>query len=192
MTIYLILRNIAVAVAGTTLVRSALALPMLSALLVTLSGQPSPAQTSNAFAPAGKPGEAQVMAGTEATVLSSVHYQARRVLSCGGSPLCSGSFPAVGAKRRLNVTRMNCFIQGTAGSTFSAGAVEMMDASNLFLMDEYLPGAYSAPNGFHTLNHAIDMEVIATRHIKVSLVLSAGATASAGVCTATGTLDTLQ
>lgn len=166
-------------------------MPMLSALLVTLSGQPSPAQTSNAFAPAGKPEEAQVMIGAEATVLSSVHYQARRVLSCGGT-LCSGNFPAVGPKRRLNVTRMNCFIQGTAGSTFSIGVVQLKNASNGILLDEYLPGVYSAPNGFHTLNQAIDMEVIATRHITVNLVVSTGDTASAGVCTATGTLDTLQ
>jgi hypothetical protein len=130
------------------------------------------------------------MAGPAAAVLSSVHYQAQIVLSCGGI-LCSGTFPPVAAKRRLNVTRMTCLMQGTAGSTFSFAAVQLRNASNGFVLDQLLPSAYSSSDGIHTLNQAIDMQVIAGRRVAIALILATG-TASAGRCTATGTLDTLQ
>jgi hypothetical protein len=93
MAIYLILRTIAVAIASTTSVGYALALPVLSALLVMLSGQPWTGQISRAFVPAGKAGETEVVVGAAATVLSSVHYQARLVLTCADES-CAGNSPS--------------------------------------------------------------------------------------------------
>lgn len=170
----------------STTKRAALA---LSGLILALSGQPSPAQTSHAFMPAGKPGEAQVMVGAEATVLSSAHYQARLVLNCAGIG-CSGVFPAVATKRQLNLTRMNCLMQAESGSVYSHGLVRLETAAAALVLDEYLPG-HSSPVGAHILNQEIDMQVIATRHIKIFLLLASG-NANSGSCTASGTLDTLQ
>jgi hypothetical protein len=59
------------------------------------------------------------------------------------------------------------------------------------VLDEYLPVGYSSPAGSHMLNQEIDMQVIATRHIRVLLRLATGSVASA-FCTASGTLDVLQ
>lgn len=168
----------------------ALALPVLSALLVMLSGQPSTGQISRAFVPAGKAGETEVVVGAAATVLSSVHYQARLVLTCADES-CAGKFPKPGAKRRLNVTRITCFLVGTAGSTFSIGGVQLQNATDGLVLDEYLPGVYSSSNGAHTLNQAIDIQVSANWHIAAALVIATGDAVEAA-CTATGTLDTLQ
>ena len=171
----------------STTKRAALA---LSGLILALSGQPSPAQTSHAFMPAGKPGEAQVLVGAAAAVLASAHYQARLVLNCSGFG-CFGVFPAVATKRQLNLTRMNCLMEADDGSVFSHGVVRLETAAAGLLLDEYLPFGHSSPFGEHTLNQEIDMQVIATRHIKVFLILSSG-NVSSGSCTASGTLDTLQ
>src|SRR5215208_5073655 len=162
--------------------RFALTLPMLSALLVTLSGQPSPAEPSGAFVPAGSPGQANVMVGQAATVLSTLHYQAKLTLTCGGA-LCDGNFPAVAANRRLNLTRITCFVAGSANSTFEFGELAMMKA-NTFVeaLTEYLPPAFSASTGTHTINQAVDLQVRATQHAYVGVRLATG-TFSAGNCT---------
>ena len=131
------------------------------------------------------------MVGAEATVLSSAHYQARLVLNCNGIG-CVGDFPAVANKRRLNLTRMTCFMQSVSGgSVYSTGAVRLQTAANGFVLEEYLPVGHSSPLGGHTLNQEIDMQAIATRHISVLLILATG-TAGSGTCTASGTLDALQ
>jgi hypothetical protein len=96
--------------------RAAPALPALSALLITLSGQPAPAQAPGAFVQANTSGQPNVMVA-QAVVVSSVHYQAKLALNCSGS-LCFGQFPPAGAKHRLNLMRMTCFVQATAGSLF--------------------------------------------------------------------------
>jgi hypothetical protein len=175
---------------ASTTIRSALTLSMLSALLVTLSGQPSPAQLSRAFTPAGSPGQANVLVGEAATVLSSMHYQARLFLTCNGTT-CSGEFPAIAAKRRLNLTRMTCALVGTAGSTFSAGVAKLTSALSNELLPEFLPSVFSDSGGRHTLNEALDLRANATQHVAVDLFLASG-TANSSVCTATGTLDKLQ
>lgn len=172
----------------STTKRAALA---LSGLILALSGQPLPAQTSHTLMPAGKPGEAQVTVGAEATVLSSAHYQARLILNCTVFE-CDGVFPAVATKRRLNLTRMNCIMQSlTGGSVYSIGVVRLETAANGLVLDEYLPLGSSSPVGAHMLNQEIDMQVVATRHIRVFLRLATGTVVSA-FCTASGTLDTLQ
>ena len=168
MTIILTSRNIAAAVTGAPLVRSALTLPILSVLLTTLSGQLSEA----------------------ATVVSSVHYQKKLILSCvPGS--CAGQFAAPGAGKRLNLTRMNCGLFASSGSEFSYGAVHLRNASNSTVLVQYLPGVFSASTGVHTINQEVDFQVGAQQHISVSLQL-ASSTVASGECTGTGTLDTLQ
>src|SRR6185312_15909593 len=101
----------------------ALALPVLSTLLVALSGQPAPAQASRSLA--GTPGQASVTISA-AAVASSAHYQANLALNCTPS-FCSGDFPAPGAKHQLNLTRINCVLVATAGSTFSDGDIALQN-----------------------------------------------------------------
>jgi hypothetical protein len=171
--------------------RLGLTLPMLSAVLVTLSGQPSPAEPSGTFAPAGSPGQANVMVGQAATVLSTAHYQAQLTLSCGGSS-CGGNFPTIAAKRRLNVTRIACGINASAGSTFSVGEIVLANATANQVLVELLTGIFSNSAGqVHSVNQAVDMQVKATQHVFVALGVASG-TVSNGLCTATGTLETLQ
>ena len=126
-----------------------------------------------------------------ATVLSSVHYQRELILTCASGG-CGGDFPKVAAKRRLTVTRMTCRLQGSAGSTYSIGWIDLRASDDSRVLSEYLPVDHSGSNGImHTLNRAVDMQVAVAQHMHVSLNLVTG-TAIAGNCTATGTLDTLQ
>jgi hypothetical protein len=171
--------------------RFALTLPMLSALLVTLSGQPSPAAPLGTFVPAGSPGQANVMVGQAATVLSTAHYQAQLGLTCTGNNICSGNFPAVAPKRRLNLTRITCILQGSAGSTFAVGESVLTNANSSSSSAQFLPPAFTSSTGVHTINQAVDMQVKATQYVLVAFILAAG-TFSSAVCTATGTLETLQ
>jgi hypothetical protein len=154
----------------STTIRAALALPALSALLLTLS---TAAMTAQA-----------------ATVTSTVHFQRKITLNCSGI-LCSGNFPAPGTNRRLNVTRVTCTLQGPGGSTVKIGAIALMNASNVVLLPEYMPVIYSSSDGTHTLNQAVDMQIASTEHMQIILELVSG-TPSGSLCTATGTLDTLQ
>jgi hypothetical protein len=153
-----------------TTIRAALALPMLSALLVTLSTGAIPAQA--------------------ATVLSTAHYQKQLVLTCSGAT-CSRNFPAPGPKRQVNITRMSCIFVGTAGSTLSYGAVTLNTANDVEVLGQVMPDIHSGSDGIHTLNQAVDIQVPSSEHIQVTLNLASG-TANNGTCTATGTLSTLQ
>jgi hypothetical protein len=174
----------------STTIRSALA---LSGLLLALSGQPSPAQTSRALAAAGKPGQTNVIIGQAATVASSVHYQAQRFLSCsGGSTECSGDFPVVGANHRLNLTRISCIIAANGGSTYEQGQARLQNASNVTVLREFLPVDFASSDAAFTVNQPIDMQVAANQHLQVDFVMTPGSVATASVCTATGTLETLQ
>ena len=98
--------------------------------------------------------------------------------------------PKPGAKRRLNVTRITCFSRNGRLNFFHQW-IQLQNATDGLVLDEYLPGVYSSSNGAHTLNQAIDIQVSANRHIAVALVLATGDAVEAA-CTATGTLDTLQ
>jgi hypothetical protein len=55
-----------------------------------------------------------------------------------------------------------------------------------------LPADYSTQWGYHSLNRAIDVRIAARQSIRVLLDLASGGQAYAAVCTAHGTLDTLQ
>jgi hypothetical protein len=170
--------------------RFALTLPFLSALLVSLSGQPLAAQPAPVFAASGSPGETNVMVAQAATVVSTAHYQAQLTLGCANST-CAGDFPAVAAKRRLNITRITCGIVGSAGSTFSIAQALLQNANNITLLSEFPTAVFSGSNGLHSVNQAIDMQIHTARHLRVVLVLASG-TVGNGICTATGTLETLQ
>jgi hypothetical protein len=147
------------------------------------------AQTARPGVPNMAPGQSTEMIAPAATITSTVHYQARVVLTCGG-PSCSGNFKMPGANRQLNITRISCFVQGPNGSTFQLGDIELFTSTGGFLMQELLPVDFSSSNGYHTLNSAVDLQIAATQHMQVNLQL-ANVTASGGVCTATGTLSTL-
>jgi hypothetical protein len=150
--------------------RLAVALPMLSAIALTLCAG---AMTANA-----------------ATVASTAHYQLQINLTCSDKT-CSGDFPAPGVKHRLNLTQMNCLLQASASSTFSLGGFAVVTANNKLLVSEHLSSVYSSSDGNHTLNQAADIQVGATQHIEVAFNLATG-TQGHGYCTATGLLDTLQ
>jgi hypothetical protein len=119
-----------------------------------------------------------------------VHYQAELALKCTGS-LCSGDFPQLGRKRRLNVTRMTCLMRGSDGSTYDLGRIELLDADGVFVLEQFLPVDFSSSNGQHTLNRAVDIQVLGKQHLAAFLFLSSG-TAGFAFCTASGTLDILQ
>lgn len=96
------------------------------------------------------------MIGPAAAVLSTVHYQAKIVLTCFGSN-CFGNFPKPGANHRINVTRVSCYMRGPDGSTYEWGEVELQDETDT-LLNVTLPldsagAAGSAPakqnEGFH-------------------------------------------
>jgi len=125
-----------------------------------------------------------------ATVVSTAHYQKQITLACSGIN-CSGNFPALASKTRLNLTQMNCLIQASAGSTFSLGGVGVVNANNGIVAPEHFSSVYSSSDGNHVVNLAVDMQVAATQHIQVSFNLASG-TPGHGYCTATGTMDTLQ
>jgi len=170
------------------------ALPMLSgAVLLSLSGAPSPAQAPGPPAPRVAPGQVVEAIAPAATVVSTAHYQAHLGLTCSGTA-CAGAFPLVGARRRLNVTRMSCYLQGPRGSTFYTGFVDLRDRDDSFVLTQWLPVDYSGSNAFntyHQLNRAVDVQVGPRQHIEVRLSLASG-TALSAACAAAGTLDTLQ
>jgi hypothetical protein len=125
------------------------------------------------------------------TVVETVHYQAQIDLVCE-SVVCAGVFEKPGAKRRLNVTRMTCAFTGSPNKPFRYGAIELRRADGTHVLFQYLPpGHSSAIIGFHSINHAVDMQVSAQQYIFVELV-QAGGNAISGSCTASGTLDRLQ
>lgn len=133
------------------------------------------------------------------TVLSTDHYQQMLTLNCSNS-VCAGDFPVPGAKRRLLVTRMSCYlqaVQGASASTFRYGYITLMSAANtdglrVYLTNVLASGAGVAPAGlFHTLNDAVDIRINPAQHLRVALLLSSGTVAN-GECTASGIVEVLQ
>jgi hypothetical protein len=176
---------------------SKMALPMLSAmLLLSLSGGPLPAQAPSLLASKLTPSRAVETITPAATVVSTAHYQVVLSLSCSSStvtgPFCSGYFPAVPGRRRLNLTRMSCYLHSATYSTYATGKVVLHAADGLSSLVSYLPADHSTEWGHHVLNRAIDVQVAARGYISVALILASGGQALDGACTAHGTLETLQ
>jgi hypothetical protein len=174
-----------------------LALPMLSAmLLLSLSGSPSPAQAPGPLASKLTPGRAVETITPAATVVSTAHYQVRLVLTCSSSsvtgPFCVGYFPAVAGRRRLNLTRMSCYMRSATYSTYATGKIVLHKADGSGSLVQYLPADHTTEWGHHVLNRAIEVQVAARQHISVALILASGGQALEGDCTAHGTLETLQ
>jgi hypothetical protein len=69
--------------------------------------------------------------------------------------------------------------------------VDLRTYTNGPALFEYLPADFSSSAGYHTINQPVEIEVVATRHIHVALLLATGSSVF-GRCAATGTLDTLQ
>jgi hypothetical protein len=167
------------------------ALPMLSGVVcLMLSGAPSPAQQSGAPVSARAPRQAVEVIAPAQTVLETVHYQAELALVCNALT-CFVDFPKPGAKRRLNVTRMTCILRATLGSSAAGGYIQLRNANLTHVLYHWLPTHHSSPDGFHTLNRAVDVQVASSQHIRVAVILASGTTAD-GSCTASGTLERLQ
>jgi hypothetical protein len=174
-----------------------LASPLLSGLLLlSLGGSPSSAgqppallTPSRALAPA-----AVQIISPHATVLDTRHYMAKVELTCS-EMACLGDLPTMPAKRRLNITRANCTLLGTLGSTASGGYVELQRADNWPLLDQYLPVNLSVPDErigtLHTLNEAVDVQVLPGQHARMG-VFAASGTAKFATCSVSGSFEVLQ
>ena len=147
------------------------------------------ARSASSAIPNIAPGFSVVMAGQAATVVSTVHYQAFGALICSFTN-CQADFPQPGANRQLNVTRISCYFGGTAGSTYSYGDIELRKGAGTALLVELLPVDSSSANGIFLLNRAVDLQIAASQHMHVSLILESG-TVIGSNCSATGTLSTL-
>jgi hypothetical protein len=165
-------------------------LPVLSALLLTMSGAPRLAEAAQSLAPKLAPGQVSEMIGQAATVLSTVHYQVDLAFTCGGSG-CIGDFPKPGANHRLNITRISCYMRGPSGSTFEFGEAQVQDKTNqATYLREYLPADFTGADGSQLINRAVDMQIGANQHLHVIIQL-ANFMANYGQCTATATMETL-
>jgi hypothetical protein len=178
---------------ASIITRSKLPLAVLSvAVLVALSGHPAPAEAQGPRAFQRAPGQVSETITPATTVVSTAHYQAELTLTCpSDEDFCQGDFPRAGIGRQLNLTRMTCYLQGSPNSTFSVGLIELRQAAGSHVLYQFLPVEHSAPNGFHTLNRAVDVRVAAKQYITVRLHLLLTDTPMAATCTAIGTLDTL-
>jgi hypothetical protein len=156
----------------TKLATPGLALAMLPAIFLSLSADRSAA----------------------ATVVSTVHYQTALTLNCtAGGQNCIGALPAVGTRRRLNIARITCYMRSAQYAAYASGQIEVRDAGGTSTLAQFLPADYSTDWGYHVINSAANLQILAGRHMMVSLTLAPGSgTAYEAACTAQGTLETLQ
>jgi hypothetical protein len=133
------------------------------------------------------PGQTAEVVGPALTVVSTVHYQAFIELVCQPNG-CSGPFRKVGRNRRLNITRMSCYVS-TNPPTKAAGYIQLANdtASNPLL--QFLPvDDFDADSGTNLFNSAVDMQVPSGWHLSVQFNVATG-TPNQALCTATGTLS---
>jgi hypothetical protein len=160
----------------------------VAAALLTFTTGPSPAQT-----PASRvAGQATEQISRERAVLSTAHYQASLTLTCTGQS-CYGDFPALGGRRRLNLTRITCQLHSAQYAAYASGLIQLRTAGNVLSLAQFLPADYSTDWGFHLINSAADVQVPGGHAVNVLLSLApGGGNALSAACTAHGTLDTLQ
>lgn len=175
-------------VTGSWRRRPALLLSGLACLL--LSGAPAGArQPPDPLADTPAPGRAVERIAPAQVVLESAHFQVELELVC--NPLaCFGDFPRPGVRRQVTVTRVSCLLRGTLGSVTAGGSLQLRNADYSGVLTQWLPAQHSSPDGFHTLNRAVDLRVAASQHLRVTVILASGTTAEAH-CTAAGTIDRL-
>ena len=171
---------------------------MLSGMLfLLLSGGQSSAEAPGPLASKLTPKRAVESITPAATVVSTAHYQVVLPLSCSSGsgdigPFCSGHFPAVAGRRRLNLTRMTCYMRSSTYSTYATGKIVLHAADGSGSLVQYLPVDHSTEWGDHVLNRAVDVQVAARQHVSVALILASGGQTRDAACTAHGTLETLQ
>src|SRR5688572_24103353 len=102
------------------------ALPAVAAALLTFATGPSGAQTPTSRVA----GKAIERITPEATVVSTSHYQSSQSLICSGQA-CRGEFPVIASRRRLNLTRVSCFMHTAEYSTYSHGKIDVRTAGNI-------------------------------------------------------------
>jgi hypothetical protein len=166
------------------------ALLVLSLFFLSWSSHLSPARPPGPVTPQAVPGQVREVIAPATTVVETVHYQAELFLACSGDA-CTGDFPPPGRNRRLNVTRMSCWVYSvsSAGMTFRYGYIALLNTNGSAVLYQFLPADHFAPNDV-MLNRAVDVQVAAGQHLWAVLAVTGGAAGAS--CTATGTLDTLQ
>jgi len=172
-----------------------LALPMLSAVfLLSLTGEPSAAQAPGPLASKPMPGRAVETVTPAATVVSTAHYQVVLSLTCSSSSasgaFCVGYFPAVGGRRRLNLTRVSCYMRSSTYSTYATGKVVLHKTDGSSSLVQYLPADHTTEWGHHVINQAVDVQIAARQYVSVALILASGGQTQEATCTAHGTLET--
>lgn len=137
------------------------------------------------------PGAAPAGPAAEASVISSVHYQAALTLTCSNDT-CTGDFPAVPNRRRLTLSRVTCHLHSAQYAAYGSGRVNMRTSGNVISLVQFLPADYSTEWGFHLINAAANAQFAATQRVSVALSVAPGSgTAYDAACTAHGTLDLL-
>jgi hypothetical protein len=127
-----------------------------------------------------------------ATIVATAHYQFPLTLTCGAQD-CSGYFPAVTAKRRLNLERVTCHLHSAQYGAYASGKISLRTAGNVTSTVQFLPADYSTQWGFHLINSAVDVQVVAGLQFGVVLSMAPGSgNAYDAACTAHGTLEFLQ
>jgi hypothetical protein len=130
------------------------------------------------------------MIAPAATVTSTVHYQVQIDLTCN-STACTGDFPRPGLKRQINLRRVSCVVLND--QSFQLGTVALFSSTGSFLLQEFLPVGFSSSNGFHTLDQAVDLQILNAQRLTAILIFASGPSSPSGAsCTATGTLSTLS
>lgn len=147
----------------------------------------APSTTSALPHPAGtRPVE---LIAPAATIIGTVHYQVQINLACSNTA-CTGDFPKPGPKRQVNVKRVSCVV--LSDQPFQLGTVALFSSSGTFLLQEFLPVGFSSSDGFHTLDQAVDLQVLSPQHLTAILIFASGVTSPSGAsCLVAGTLNTL-
>lgn len=162
---------------------------VLSAVGTGLIAPGAGAQASQSPLPPLRPGQSVEAIGSAATITSTAHYQVSLVLTCSGAA-CIGDFPRPGRNRLITVTRVSCAFIGTGNATVGPDHADVVDAKGTIKVGAYLPIDYTTAQGWNILNQAIDLQVVGSQHLEVTMFFPTGE-ASEGGCTATGTLSTL-
>ena len=127
-----------------------------------------------------------------ATVVSTADQSSQALIWHSGQA-CRGEFPGdLGNRKRLNLTRVSCFMHTAEYSTYAHGKIDVRTAGNVSSLAQLLPADYSTQWGYHMLNHATDVTVPATQQFIVQLTVASGGQAYDATCTAHGMLETLQ
>jgi hypothetical protein len=159
---------------------------------MAFTAEQAAAQTVTPRIPSLPPGQGAETIGPAATIVSTVHYQVKVPLSCNIAA-CEANFPRPGRNRLITVTRLSCAFVVSNNSPILIVSADDVDSKNTHSIQEYLPIAYTYPQGYNIINQAIDMQIVGTHHLDLIIDFSAGnASSSSGACTASGTLSTMQ